>query len=188
MFSTQHSKQNYAPVQVAVDAPTVKNVTGQKNDINGFQNFTIQTKLPVGTVDSALELEADAMADKVMTMPETDFIQRKCAHCEEEEKLQRKPLIPFIQKKESVNFNVASDDISNQIQSTKGNGMPMPETTKSFMESRFGTGFSNVRIHSDNNASRLSNELNAKAFTIGNDIYFKQAQYAPEKTEGKRLL
>ena len=61
--------------------------------------LSIQCKLSVGAVDDPLEDEADAMADKVMRMPEQNLIQRKCAHCEEEEKAQRKPLASFIQKK-----------------------------------------------------------------------------------------
>jgi len=66
--------------------------------IDNFQHFPIQCKLSIGAVDDPLEDEDDAMADKVMRMPERNFIQRKCTHCEEEEKAQRKPLLQFIQK------------------------------------------------------------------------------------------
>lgn len=45
-----------------------------------------QAKLTVGSPNDPLENEADAVADQVMRMPENSFIQRKCAHCEEEEK------------------------------------------------------------------------------------------------------
>ena len=40
------------------------------------------------------------------------------------------------------------------------------------MESAFGHDFSRVRIHADDNASRLSANLDARAFTVGNDIAF----------------
>lgn len=53
----------------------------------GLQNIIVQPKLSIGAVDDPLEDEADAMADKVMRMPEAPFIQRKCSHCEEEEKV-----------------------------------------------------------------------------------------------------
>lgn len=49
----------------------------------------VQCKLTIGAVDDPLEAEADAMADRVMRMPEHDFIQRKCAHCEAEEKIRK---------------------------------------------------------------------------------------------------
>ncbi|MGN6268103.1 MAG: eCIS core domain-containing protein [Ginsengibacter sp.] len=176
-----------------------------------YQPVFIQRKLSVGAVDDPLEDEADNMADKVMRMPEQNFIQRKCAHCEEEERAQRKPLESFIQKKctaceeeeaqrkplasfiqkkqsSANNSVIASDNVSNQIQSTKNRGAAMHETTKSFMESRFGTDFSNVKIHTGNYALQLSKELNAQAFTVGNDIYFNEGKYQPESFAGKHLL
>jgi hypothetical protein len=189
-------------------------VSKQSRDLytDSLQYFPIQRKLSVGAVDDPLEEEADNMADKVMRMPEQNFIQRKCAaceeeeraqrkpiesfiqkkcaHCEEEERAQRKPLASFIQKKQSLfnNTVVASDSVSNQIQSTKGSGNVMPDATKSFMENRFGADFSNVKIHTGNYASQLSNQLNAQAFTVGKDIYFNDGKYQPQFSEGKRLL
>jgi len=184
----------------------------QKNNSDFLHPLSIQCKLSVSAVDDPLEDEADAMADKVMRMPEQNFVQRKCAHCEEEERAQRKPIESFIQKKcaaceeeekaqrkplasfiqkkqSSFNNNVvASDNVSNQIQSTKGSGNPMPDATKNFMESRFGANFSNVKIHTGNYAVQLSGDLNAQAFTVGNSIYFNEGKYQPESFEGKKLL
>lgn len=149
----------------------------------------IQCKLTVGAADDPLEAEADAMADKVMRMPADSFIQRKCKHCEEEEKALRKPLAAFIQKKDTSGSSTAvSDSVSNQIASTRGSGSTLDSTTKSFMESRFGTDFSNVRIHTGQYATQLSNDLNAQAFTVGNDIYFNSGKYTPESNAGKFLL
>jgi hypothetical protein len=64
----------------------------------------------------------------------------------------------------------------------------MNKSTKSFMESRFGADFSNVKIHSGNYAAQLSKELNAQSFTVGNNIYFNEGKYQPESSEGKHLL
>ena len=148
----------------------------------------IQCKLSIGAVDDPLEDEADAMADKVMRTPEHNFIQRKCVHCEEEEKAQRKPLESFIQKKCETNHDTATDAMSSQLRARKGSGHRMPDSTKNFMESRFGADFSNVNIHTGSYASQLSNQLNAQAFTIGNDIYFNEGKYSPESFDGKALL
>ena len=163
-----------------------KELIQQKNRQDSSLN--VQFKLTVGAANGSLENEADAMADKVMRMPEQNFIQRKCAHCEEEEKAQRKPLTSFIQKKDTAGNSIASNIISNQIQSTKGNGNAMNESTKSFMENRFSADFSSVKIHTGSYASQLSNQLNAQAFTVGNDIYFDEGKYSPESLEGKHLL
>ncbi|KAA2239287.1 DUF4157 domain-containing protein [Chitinophaga agrisoli] len=116
------------------------------------------------------------------------FIQRKCAQCEEEEKAQRSPLPSFIQRKENGGESKASDAVTSGIRATRGNGRSLPEGTKSFMESRFGTDFSDVRIHTGGYASQLSNDLQAQAFTVGNDIYFNSGKFAPESDSGKHLL
>ena len=39
------------------------------------------------------------------------------------------------------------------------------------MEPRFNHDFSDVKVHNDANANRLSNSVNARAFTVGNDIF-----------------
>lgn len=59
---------------------------------------------------------------------------------------------------------------------------------RSFMNDCFGNDFQGVKVHTDKRAAKLSRNLNAKAFTIGRDIYFNEGQYQPRSTEGKRLL
>jgi hypothetical protein len=81
-------------------------------------SLNIQFKLSVGAIDDPLEDEADAMADKVMRMPEQNFIQRKCAHCKEEERAQRKPITPFIQKKDFKSTGRANEDTPEIINDT----------------------------------------------------------------------
>ena len=161
----------------------------QEKDCIEFPAYLpVQAKLSVGAPDDPLEHEANAMADRIMRMPEQNFIQRKCSHCEEEEKAQRKPLSSFIQRKESAGGTAATDAISNQVNSSKGNGTGMEEGTKSFMETRFGTDFSDVRIHTDNGAMQMNSALSAKAFTVGSDIYFNRGEYTPASQSGKHLL
>ena len=152
--------------------------------------LSIQPKLSVGAVDDPFEHEADAMADRVMRTPETTFLQRKCAACEheEEEQIQRK-ITPFIQKQgNGLEGGIASESVTNQINSSRGGGSRMSENTLSFMESRFNTDFSGVKIHTDTNAVQMSRELNAQAFTVGGDIYFNEGKYSPESASGKHLL
>ncbi|WP_082111583.1 eCIS core domain-containing protein [Spirosoma radiotolerans] len=160
----------------------------QKPYLTGFQRLPIQRKLTVGAVDDPLEAEADAMADRVMRMAEPSFIQRKCAHCQEEEQLQRKPTASFIQRKTDAGGTTVSESVSRQIQTRQGGGSPLPTPTKTFMESRFGANFSNVRIHSDAEAAGLSTRLNAQAFTVGSDIFFNAGKFSPDTSTGKALL
>jgi hypothetical protein len=156
---------------------------------------SIQCKLTVGAANDPLEHQADAMADKVMRMPETPFVQRKQGACEcggfDDERIHLKPLAsqitPFIQAK-GADGGTASDAVAGKIQASKGGGSLMAGTTKSFMESRFGTDFSKVKIHNSEESAELSRSLNAKAFTISNNIYFNKGQYQPETDSGKHLL
>ncbi len=156
----------------------------------------IQPKLSIGAVNDPLEHEADAMADKVMGMQAIPFvpagsaggIQRKCAGCEEEEQVQCKSLASFIQRKESPAGTVTSDTVANKINASKGSGSSMDSNTGSFMQSRFGADFNNVKIHTGGEAIQMNRELGAKAFTVGNDIYFNKGQYNPGSADGKHLL
>jgi hypothetical protein len=56
------------------------------------------------------------------------------------------------------------------------------------MSDAFGTDFSSVRIHHDSGAAALSKDLNAQAFTHGNDIYFNSGKYDTTTSSGKHLL
>jgi pyrrolidone-carboxylate peptidase len=174
--------------------PQVQPAQERKNDAPERSEqpmLLIQPKLTVGAPDDPLEREADEMAGKVMRMPENNFIQRKCAHCEEEEKeekVQRKPSSPFIQAKASAQTPSVSDAVAQGIESTRGNGSSLDSGTRSFMESRFGADFSGVRVHNDSTAVNLSSQLNAQAFTVGGDIYFNSGKYAPGTGEGRQLI
>ncbi len=162
-----------------------------------FFSPTIQTKLEIGSPNDKYEQEADSMADRVVNNAENSSIsesspaiQRKCSACEEEEKVQRKPfdISPIIQKSGNDGGGIANDAISSQITASKGGGKPMSESTKTFMENRFGNDFSGVRIHTDSNAIQLSQNLDAQAFTVGNDVFFNQGKYSPDSDSGKHLL
>jgi len=74
------------------------------------------------------------------------------------------------------------------LASSKGGGSALPGDTKAFMESRFNTDFSGVRIHTDPTAASLSRSINAQAFAHGNDIYFNSGKFSPDSTTGKTLL
>ncbi|MEJ7828882.1 MAG: DUF4157 domain-containing protein, partial [Segetibacter sp.] len=115
-----------------------------------------------------------------------NHIHRKCAHCEEEEK--RKKSNTIMRKAESGGRFEASSGLTSQLVSRNEEGSPLPAGTKLFMENAFSTDFSHVRIHTDNSAVTMNKEVNAKAFTYGNDIYFDSGQFAPESVEGKRLF
>ena len=97
---------------------------------------------------------------------------------------------PILQSKNNTAFfqKKASPAIESGLNATKGSGNPLPANTKSQMENSFGTNFSNVRLHTDNNAVQMNKDLHAQAFTHGGDIYFNSGKYNPDTSAGKHLL
>lgn len=93
-----------------------------------------------------------------------------------------------IQRKPNNNVTTAPTHISSQIEGSAGKGNALPKNTLHEMNRSFGADFSNVHIHNDSEAAHLNKELNAHAFTHGNDIYFNNGKYNPASEEGKHLL
>ncbi|MDP2887495.1 MAG: DUF4157 domain-containing protein [Bacteroidota bacterium] len=104
---------------------------------------------------------------------------------EEEEKNEHPPIMR--KEKEGTRANKGSD-IADRIKKTKGKGQPMSEKTARQMEQAFGADFSNVNIHTDEQAASLNKDLHSIAFTNGSDIYFTEGQYNPDSSSGKTLL
>lgn len=67
-------------------------------------------------------------------------------------------------------------------------GQPLSNSVRSFFEARFGEDFGDVRVHTDNRSDRLTRSLEAKAFTVGSDIFFRSEAYSPHSEEGKHLM
>ncbi|NEU10432.1 DUF4157 domain-containing protein [Flavihumibacter sp. R14] len=184
--------------QLKIQNPTWWEVTDQQ-----LNTTSIVGSLPIFSFDSDFRswkplpfLQKKTLgytADDVnQDSPKVNFIQRKCTHCEEEEKINRKPLsasiTSFIQTKTERNTPAVSDSLSQSIQSSKGGGSFLDGGTQTFMSDRFGTDFGNVKVHTDGEAIQMNRELNAKAFTVGHDVYFNEGQYQPGSADGKRLL
>lgn len=110
------------------------------------------------------------------------LLQFKCTECAAEEE-------ETVQRLESADATpVVPDGFSSQLRSNKGSGSTLPEETRTHMESAFGADFSGVRIHADSAAERMSESVQAQAFTHGNDIYFGAGMYSPQSTDGQKLL
>lgn len=67
-------------------------------------------------------------------------------------------------------------------------GTPLDAATRGEMEPHFGCDFSRVRIHTDAPAADSARAVNARAYTVGQDVVFGSGQYAPGSPSGRRLL
>lgn len=67
-------------------------------------------------------------------------------------------------------------------------GQPLPGGSRAGFERALGTDLGGVRIHLGGDAAAAASEVGARAFTLGDQIYFGEGQYNPESSPGKRLL
>ncbi|RLB96057.1 MAG: hypothetical protein DRH50_02360 [Deltaproteobacteria bacterium] len=82
----------------------------------------------------------------------------------------------------------AAPDVEQAIQRVRGGGQALDSGACTQMESAFGADFSGVRVHTDGEADTLNRQLSARAFTTGQDIFFKQGAYNPGSSSGRELL
>jgi hypothetical protein len=150
---------------------------------------TVQPKLAIGPADDPLEHEAERIADQAMRMPASDFISthaparisRKCeARAEEEHQLQAKP---------DATSAAAGSEAPPIVHEVLGSsGRPLDTATRAFFEPRFGQDFSQIRVHTDQQAARSAQSVGALAYASGSHIAFGAGQYAPATDSGKALL
>jgi len=69
-----------------------------------------------------------------------------------------------------------------------GGGEPLPVATRRQMEGALDAPLGGVRIHTGPQAGRAARDVNAQAFTVGQDIYFGEGQYQPDTPRGQHLL
>ncbi|HET6996194.1 MAG TPA: DUF4157 domain-containing protein, partial [Chitinophagaceae bacterium] len=96
--------------------------------------------------------------------------------------------MPLQRKEQDSSATGEADSIESTLQSSRGGGTSMPDDTREKMESGFGTDFSNVKVHSDKDAAQMNDQIGARAFTHGNDIYFNKGEYRPGTSSGDHLL
>ncbi|HYW09758.1 MAG TPA: DUF4157 domain-containing protein, partial [Longimicrobium sp.] len=79
-------------------------------------------------------------------------------------------------------------NVSAEIQAASAGGNPLPLSVRRFMEPRFKADFSAVKVHTGDRAAKLNQQLNAKAFAVGKNVFFGKDQYKPETDEGRELI
>ena len=141
----------------------------------------VQPKLQLGPVRDNFEREADQNAAKMGLRtggragiaPASAGVARRATAAAGRVSGGRQPL---------------DSKVASSIQSARGGGRGLDETVRRSMEDSFGVNFSGVKVHADSQADSLSQSLQARAFTVGRDVFFRQGQYRPGSTEGRQLL
>lgn len=80
------------------------------------------------------------------------------------------------------------ESVARAIEQRRGAGAPLPPHVREEMEPAFGRDFSDVRVHAGSEAHELNESVQARAFTVGSDIFFKHGTYDTTSSGGKKLL
>lgn len=99
--------------------------------------------------------------------------------------------VPMAHRTSSPSWSLAEISIFPErraAEALRSPGQPLQAATRTKLEPRFGQDFSGVRVHTDRAAMQSARDINAKAYTLGQDIAFGAGGFAPETPEGLGLL
>lgn len=80
------------------------------------------------------------------------------------------------------------DQTASRINSARGSGQSLDGAVQQKMGESMGADFSGVRVHTGSESHQLNEQLSAKAFTTGNDIFFRGGEYNPQSSGGQELI
>lgn len=145
----------------------------------------LQAKLAVNAPGDACEQEADRIAEQVVRGAGPEQPSAVRGH------YRPAPMeaSALVQAKQVAGNGIETAAAPPMIyDALRAPGQPLDTATRIRMESRFGHDFSRVRVHTGREAIRAAQVLQARAFTVGSDIFFKPGQFAPHTHDGARLL
>jgi len=142
----------------------------------------LQARLTVTSAGDRYEREADRVAAQVVSWMDAPVTQRQ----EEEEEVMKKPLVQ--RQVDAAGGMDVGVDVEAAIQGARGGGQPLADSVRGPMEQAFGTDFGGVRVHTGGQADALNRSIQARSFTTGQDIFFRQGEYAPGSRGGQELI
>ncbi|NQY05592.1 MAG: DUF4157 domain-containing protein [Flavobacteriaceae bacterium] len=176
-------------------SPLIQKMEGEEEPVQAMEeeDEAVQSKEEEESVQAMEEeesMQAKEEEEAVQSKEEEESVQameeEEAVQSKEEESVQAMEEEEAVQTK-SNNTKPKNEGIENKLRKGSG-GSKMDPETQAEMESGFGADFSNVNIHDDSEAAQMSQDIGAKAFTHGNDIYFNNGKYDPNSKEGKHLL
>ena len=177
------------------------------NMANAVVNATGPVQAKAG--DETPQAIHKAEEEKKVAKKEEDKVKKKSEiHLKEDDKMHKKGEDEKVKKKEEDKKVQKQDDekklgnaevhrkaeensgkdFHNRLESAKSGGFEIPDKVRKDMEARFNLQFGYIKIHTDDEAIALCQEISAQAFTNGNHIFFNMGKYDPESSKGKHLL
>ena len=147
--------------------------------------LAIQAKLEIGDPQDSQEHQADNVARQVVrsigqTQRPRQSLQRQVVNFWNRPRVQRDG--------SGIVSGAASPAFESKLQRARGGGQPLPPNFRSQVEPVMGADFSGVRVHTDTQSNHLNQTIQAKAFTTGQDVFFKRGAYNPGSQGGQELI
>ncbi len=176
----------------------------KNSESNPKLRLPVQAKLKVGASNDPHEHEADKVASQVMqkiqqavSTPESQVQREKTVvNPNPSAELQSKSLEEednqALMKKENdpsgKEGGMVSPELETDILQAKGGGQPLDGGLQEQMGQAMGADFSKVRVHSDGQSDVLNRSVGARAFTTGQDLFFREGEYQPDNADGQELI
>ena len=167
------------------------NSTAKSSTLNSSRSglpLFLQPKLAISQPGDPSEQEADRVADQVMRMSALT-VQRQCAACASGGascQICEEAAPVMVARKAGGG---AGGDAPASVHSVlRSSGHPLSSSVKAFFEPRFGQDLSHVRVHADGEAQQSAQDVNSLAYTVGSHVVFGTGRYAPDTSDGQRLL
>jgi hypothetical protein len=143
----------------------------------------VQRSLELGEPDDSYEREADAVASAVVS----DLL-RPGAHVTPAGNTAPSGRRIRRRTDSGPGDNAADAATAARIESAQTGGTPLESSARRSLEQAFGADFSAVRLHTGPEARLLSRQINATAFTVGSDIFFRDSPPDMSSAAGQHLL
>jgi Domain of unknown function (DUF4157) len=79
-------------------------------------------------------------------------------------------------------------DVQAAIAAAKGGGERLDRRLSESLSAGFGAPVDQVRVHTGEGADALARAVSARAFTVGQDIFFANNEYRPGTRDGNELI
>ncbi|MEO3872717.1 DUF4157 domain-containing protein [Nonomuraea sp. B12E4] len=157
----------------------------------------VQAKLTVSRPDDPAERDADRVAAEVMRSAELSRppmrVSGTCSRCADD----GRPCTGCQARRSPEDLGSATARRSAEAGAGGGRasvvvvptgGQPLRAADRAFFEPRLGVSLAGVRVHTGTAAGAAARSLQAKAYTVGDDVVFGTGRYAPESDQGRLLL
>ncbi len=203
-------RENVKPQPIQKQSKNISNISTQFDQMPRLAYSIAHIPiLPSASDEAQYEREADQVAQQIMSEDNaTADLYRSAQQGHVEKKQRRRQLVssitPLAQRKKIVKGEEAQTQlvqpqaITNRfnresvgdrvLERTWNSGRPLPSIARGMMEQAFGADFRSVKIHTDIESDKLNRLLNSRAFTIDQNLFFRQGAYNPESKEGQEIL